>query len=357
MTQTKNTTQLSKGKHLSYEERLSIQHWHREGRSNREIARRLNRAPQTIHNEIKRGTVTQVTQQKQHQKTYRYSKQIYFADSGQRRYEDNRKKCRRPYKWVEYPFMLEKLDEQMNKTNQFAPDIALCNLRKHAQFPKGSLPCTSTLYNWIDQGFLKTKNIDLLLKTRRNTKKKRVRKNKTILGLSIEERPEEVDLRQVFGHWEIDTVVGKKGTCDAVLITLIERKTRFEIILKAESKEARAIDQAILGLREKLGDSFSKIFQSITSDNGVEFSGLTEILSPDVPVYFTHPYSSWERGTNENHNGIIRRFIPKGTELKTVPTSTVRKVQQWMNDLPRKLLGYQTPHEQFVREIKKLGIA
>lgn len=245
----------------------------------------------------------------------------------------------------------------MNKENRYSPDVALYLLRKSEAVPLASIPCTSTLYNWIDQRFLQTKNMDLLLKTRRSPKKKRVRKNKTLLGLSIEKRPTEVDKREVFGHWEIDTVIGTKEADEPVLLTLIERKTRFELILKPTSKQASTINHELEGLKRKLGSSFSQIFRSITSDNGSEFAGLMKCLSPNTPVYFTHPYSSWERGSNENHNGVIRRFIPKGEPIRQFSLSTIRRVQQWMNDLPRKILNYATPHEAFVKELQQLEVS
>ncbi|MGX7015051.1 IS30 family transposase, partial [Vagococcus silagei] len=88
----------------------------------------------------------------------------------------------------------------------------------------------------------------------------------------------------------------------------------------------------------------------------IEFSGLTRLLKNQLLVYFTHPYSSWERGTNENHNRMIRRFIPKGTKISTVSESNMRHVQQWMNSLPRKIMGYATPYESFINEISKLKL-
>lgn len=92
---------------------------------------------------------------------------------------------------------------------------------------------------------------------------------------------------------------------------------------------------------------FKSLFQSITSDNGSKFAGLTEAIEGISEVYFTHPYSSWERGTNENHNGMIRRFIPKGLSVISVTTKSTKRIASWMNDLPRKKLDYRTPTEVF----------
>lgn len=107
---------------------------------------------------------------------------------------------------------------------------------RHQIAPCKAIPCVRTLYNWIDLGFLTTINLDLLLKIRRKTKAVRMRKNRRLLGQSIENRPKEIDTRQEFGHLEIDTIVGTRNGKEAVLVTLVERKTWYELILKADGK-------------------------------------------------------------------------------------------------------------------------
>lgn len=171
---------------------------------------------------------------------------------------------------------------------------------------------------------METQNIDLCLKTRRSTKASRNRKNKTILGELIEKRPEIVDKRERFGDWEIDTVNGLRCGKDEALLTLTERKNRYEMILKIDGKTSDSVNRSLTTLQEAAVKNFSQLFKTITSDNSVEFSGLTELLQGITDVYFTHPYSSWERGTNENHNGIIRRFIPKGTRIAEVSLRTIQ---------------------------------
>ncbi|WP_332248526.1 IS30 family transposase, partial [Brochothrix campestris] len=151
----------------------------------------------------------------------------------------------------------------------------------------------------------------------------------------------------------MDTVVGLKNKADAVLLTLTERKTRFEFILKVEGKQASFVNKALLQLKKQCGSYFGAIFKTITADNGKEFSGINELLKDTLAIYFTHPYSSWERGTNENHDGIIRRFIPKGRSVSDVSDQLVQRIQTWMNNLPRRILGFQTPKELFLEEIYK----
>jgi len=354
MVQEQNITKSTKGKHLTYNERCEIEKYKNIYKlSNRKIAKKLERAPQTIHKEIKDGTVRQKKVQKQNEKVYEYYYEIYSADAGQAAYENARKKSRRTPLWVRCSAFIDYADEKvLNKES--SPDAIIGHAKKNNLFPNEKIPCTTTLYNWIDKGYMKSINLDLLLKTKRSNKSQKNRKNKRILGDSIENRPSIVDSREEFGHWEIDTVVGNK-TKDQTLLTLTERKTRYEIIIKIDSKAKEPVNEAISKLKSTAGDKFPLIFKSITSDNGTEFSGISELLKNIINVYFAHPYSSWERGTNEKHNGMIRRFIPKGTRISEVSSSVIYRVQDWMNNLPRKILGYMTPQEALFEELCALG--
>ncbi|OYQ67487.1 IS30 family transposase, partial [Aerococcus sp. 1KP-2016] len=140
---------------------------------------------------------------------------------------------------------------------------------------------------------------------------------------------------------------------DAVLLTLAERQTRFEVILKLNGKDTESVDQAVQQLRERAGATFDQLFKTVTSDNGSEFSGLHDALKDVADVYFSHPYASWERGTSENQHKLIRRFIPKGSPISDVSENQILRIQRWMNDYPRKILGYATPHDTFVRAFKQ----
>ncbi|MCB5955546.1 IS30 family transposase [Enterococcus sp. CWB-B31] len=357
MTQTENTTESRKGKHLNYQERLKIEAWKQLDKplSNREIARKLGRVPQTIHTEIKDGYVRQIRRQVQNGKTYEYESFCYSASAGQAAYEKARENSRKQAKWVNAPDFMAYADHQMEKEKQ-SPDIVVGRAKKLGLFSHEDIPCTTTLYNYIDLCLMKTRNIDLHLKLRRNRKTPRNRKNKTILGELIEKRPDIVTTRERFGDWEIDTVNGLRVKDDQALLTLTERKTRYEVIIKIDGKASNPVNQAVQTLKEAAGKHFDLLFKTITSDNGTEFSGLSNLLKDITDVYFTHPYSSWERGTNENHNGMIRRFIPKGTRMSDVSLATVRRVQDWMNNLPRRILGYATPRECLLEEMAQLSL-
>ncbi len=165
---------------------------------------------------------------------------------------------------------------------------------------------------------------------------------KKVLGDSIEVRPESINSREEIGHWEIDSVIGV-------------RATRMEIIVKTPGKKSIYVQEAFMNLRQKYGESFNKVFKSITCDNGSEFSFDEDFKAKlGVNFYYAHPYSSYERGTNENHNGIIRRFIPKGKSIDDIPKESVERICNWMNTLPRKILNYNTPQELFSKYMLSL---
>lgn len=191
------------------------------------------------------------------------------------------------------------------------------------------LPSTKTLYNWIDEGKLSIINMDLAMKLRRSIKTTKSRKHKKVLGISIEERPESIEARDEFGHWEIDTVLGHKSNDDA-LLTLVERKTRHKIIERIPSKTAPAVTDALQNIVEE----YQNVFKSITADNGSEFSELSDQGKElGIDVYFSHPYASWERETNERHNGLIRRFIKKGQPIHSYTDKCIKEVETWMSTL------------------------
>ena len=275
----------------------------------------------------------------------------YFAETGQLVYESNRAACRKPYKLDQAAEFVQYLEKAI-KEDKLSPDAVCGRAKLEGIFPV--TVCTKTVYNYIDLGLIAVKNIDLSLKLRRNTHQHHCRKNRRLLGNSIEQRPVSVDDRQEFGHWEIDTVVGKRSTGE-VLLTIDERMTRKRHIFKIASKTKEAVGAALEVLKTNYGDMFHRVFKTITSDNGSEFGGLTEAL-PGIGVYFAHPYSSGERGTNEKQNSIVRRFIPKGKDMGDVSPCTVQKAEDFINDLPRKMFGYRTPKELFDEQLALLSV-
>lgn len=356
MTHSNDNTLARKGKHLSYSERSQIAILKTENYSNRQVAKALGRVPQTINNEIKRGTITQLKRQKQNGKIYDYYTTIYDPDAGQAAYDRHRLNSACRPKWADTDAFIEWADDKILE-EKWSPDVVVGFARTQDLFDPSIIPCTTTLYGWIDKGIMKTKNMDLLEKLSRKPKDSsyRSRINKRVLGKSIEQRPAEIDDRQTFGHWEIDTVVGNKVKTYSVLLTLVERQTRFEIILKIKGKDKESVNQAISQLQRRAGDTFSTVFKTITSDNGSEFAGLHDAPKETLDVYFSHPYASWERGTSENQHKFIRRYIPKGKAISQYSETQCLRIQQWMNDYPRKILGYQTPHDCFANALRSLS--
>ena len=189
-------------------------------------------------------------------------------------------------------------------------------------------------------------------KLKRNTKIHRIRKNKKKLGLSIEQRPQEVNKRDVFGHWECDLVLGHKTKDDEVLLTLSERMSREFLIIKIPDKTAASVMNAFKNLRKQYSEHWNDIFKTITTDNGSEFADLSQLedISKSL-IYYAHPYTSCDKGTVERHNGLIRRFIPKGDYIHNYSLQQIINIETWCNSLPRKILAYHTPDEIFEREL------
>ncbi|MEK1353795.1 IS30 family transposase, partial [Limosilactobacillus fermentum] len=166
------------------------------------------------------------------------------------------------------------------------------------------------------------------------------RTNKTKLGTSIDERPIEVQDRRQGGHWEGDLVKGKRVDSEPALLVLTERTSRFEIIIKLANYKASTCK---VGLQSIIDDYGAEYFTTITFDNGSEFAQLDSVEGTDV--YFAHPYSPWERGTNENQNGLLREFIPKGRSLHHYDIIDIQSFQDALNSRPRRILGYRSAAE------------
>lgn len=349
MEYTNYTTDSRKHKHLNIQERTIIEIRIKDGCSAYKIAKELHRPINTILNEIRRGTVLQIKNKRKIE--------LYLADAGQAIYENHRTNCgRKNLRLICNEFITYACDKM--RKDKWSIDACVGRSLESGQFKRSEVICTKTFYNYIDQGLTCIKNIDLPLKLRRNTKKQRVRANKKKLGKSIEERPASIDSREEFGHWEIDTVIGEKSGKDNVLLTIAERKTRQFIIRKIDAKSANAVMAELNKIREECGERFSTVFKTITGDNGSEFADLSTLESiTDTNIYFTHPYSSFEKGTNERHNGLIRRFLPKGTRMADCSIDTIAFIEDWCNTLPRKILGYRTPEELFEAELDRIYAA
>lgn len=348
MRRTEGINQTRKDKHLNWEERIQIETLQREGLSTAQVGMRLGRPARTIHREIRRGWVLH--------RTGKYTVQErYSADRGQTVYE------RRMSNRVEARSVDERLAEYLRVrivNHKESPEAVASRMRKDLL---EYAVCAKTIYNLIDRGLIPGVSNESLWekRKRRKTRKTLCRRRKHAIPLeySIESRPQHFELRQEAGHWEIDLVVGGKGKGSAALLTLIERKTRKLIIRKLKNKTQAAVIRAINGIERQMGsEAFRTVFKSITADNGSEFLDYEALECSIVSglrtqIYYAHPYSSWERGSNENANRIIRRFIPKGCCISKYTRKQIQAIEDWINNYPRKILDFKTAEERFVQEL------
>lgn len=336
---------------LKYEDRLLFEKLLRMNLSKGEIAKRLNCHRNTITNEWKRGVYIHLNSE--FIEEYRYS-----AELAEKHYQDNLKmrgtqlKIANDYDYAEY------LESKMVEDG-YSPAAVLGELTatgKESGF--NTKICVTTLYSYIDKGvFLQLTNKDLPVKGKRKRKYRKIRiQKKASAGKSITERPEEVEERGEFGHWEMDTVVGKQGVSKHSLLVLTERKTRKELLFKLPSHTAAEVVKKVDLLEEIWKDDFPKVFKSITVDNGTEFAYNEEIErsiygGKRTDLYYCHAYSSWERGSNENQNKLVRRKIPKGSNFDDKTSEEISDIEVWINTYPRKIFGWHTAEEMYQKEL------
>lgn len=333
------TPDRERGQHLKFEDRCSIKIYHKQGFSLRKIADAVDCAASTVLNELRRGTGKR--------NGSRGRDPEYSAKRGQKNYEINRSRCHKGHK-VNPDSEFIKWVAQQVVNHKWSFDACVGYARKHELFPAEEIVCTKTLYNELWAGNLPVTLFDVPEALGRSHRKHRPRRNKRILGKSIEERPLIADTRQECGHWEIDTVIGRKSGRESVVLTLVEKSTDYYIALKIPGKDADSVITAMEVLKEEYGeDNFSEIFKTITADNGSEFDRLSEIEAWGVEIYFAHPYSSWERAQNERHNRLLRRYIPKWSSIEKYSAEQILWFADEINDLPRRHLGYATPSELF----------
>lgn len=340
--------------HINFEERKIIERLLKQNTPKKQIARLLNRNISTIRREIKKGSVEQRKKIKTNSKRidiplYK-TDFVYYAETAQRVYKKNRDNCGAKRKLCSCSELVTFVEESF-RTKHWSLDASNGYAQEHNLFNEKIT--TRTLYNWIDLGLLNIKNIDLPLKLRRKTHNKIVRQHKRLYGMSIDDRPVEINERIEFGHWEGDGIVGKnkKGH----LITLVERKTGMGFLFNVKDRKATRIVEVLDHLEQQFGTLFSNVFKTITFDNGIEFADCLQMQKRNrTKIYYAHPYSSWERGTNENWNGIVRRFIPKKSSFDNLSDDKIKRIQNFINNLPRRRFNYKCPEDLFVIELQKI---
>ena len=300
-------------KHFNIETRSCIAYSLKNMKSIREISKILNCSHSSISREIKRNS----------------KNGIYNPAIAEKLSKERSKNCGSKGK------LTLELKEEISKRlkKHHSPEQISGRLIKEKYISKLSF---KSIYNWISKGLIP--EINKLNLRRKGKRSKESETRGKIGGTNISERPLKVELRKELGNWEGDTILG-----EGRILTLVERVSRFTYIFKLEGKVSESVKEKIKKLRKMLP---KKLLKSITFDNGKEFSKHRGInLETLIEIYFANPGNPHERGTNENTNGLLREYFPKGRNLKKVDNTELSEVLLELNTRPRKCLNYNTPLE------------
>ena len=347
-------------KHLNIKERVMIETIMKEqlevyGKVNiTSIARKLNRSKSTISREIRRNRTIVLKEVFNKDSIFKNKKAITFeyesTEDNEKALKKQKEKGTSRIKLLYNKKLIKEVNRLLKEEGKF-PDIVAYKIRENNAF--SVKVSTNTIYDGIRKGYL-----EITTKDRKRMKDKsrrcRVERNKIPENKkdhSIELRPDYINNRKEFGHFEMDLVLGKQGKDKECLLTLTERKTRFEIVIKLNNKSSSEVIRAIKSIKDNLKGYSSEIFKSITTDNGREFSHYEEIEEIlGTMIYFCHPGASYEKGTNERHNGMLREYIPKGSDISKYSAEDLDRIVSKLNDLERKKLNYYTPYMKILEE-------
>jgi len=324
-------------------------------KSNAEIADELGRHRTTISREIKKGEVELLNSD------YTTRKE-YVAKKAQEIY-DNNATAKGPKIKIAKDHELADFIEEKIKEKKWSPEVIAEKINEKDEFEINIH--WKTIYNYIDKGILLVDRDDLTYGEYKNKKSKNKKKRekestkKRKEGRRISDRPEEADERSELGHWEMDLLEGVKGEDEPFLLVLTERFSRKEIIEKIPNKTQESVIKGLDRIERRKGvKEFRKEFKTITTDNGTEFhdyegveTSYTGSSIPRTEHYYADAYCSWQRGSNENLNKMIRRFIPKGTSIKEYTQKAIKKIQEWMNNYPRKMFNFKTARKVFQEKL------
>lgn len=327
---------MSHYKHLTIEERENLYLKKNLGASIRSIAKELGRSPSTISRELKRNEPTH---------------RPYSPSAAQRRYEKNKKHCGR--KAILANEAHRDLIRDLIGKREWSPEQIENRLALEGNALQISF---ATIYRALYNGLLDGKSLWHVRKCDRycfhlrrkgSPRKKNGKKNQqgTVHPVyTIAQRPAPANERSELGHWESDTVAGKRG--GAHLLTQVDRKARYLLAVKVSNDTSETVSKAMIQMLQSLP---KEKVRSITPDRGHEFSGHAQVTSAvhQVPFYFADPHSPWQRGTNENTNGLLRQYYPKYTSLDPVSQDELAAVVEKLNLRPRKCLGWRSPYEVF----------
>ena len=324
-------------RHIDAVERYVIMGWYNEGHSLRAIARRLCRSASSISREIRRN----------------------LGDDGYNAFVANRHARnrliipRKPQKLQQSARLRHYVQRKLDML--WSPQQICGRIRKDFPSDKEMRISHETIYAYIyamPKGLLRK---ELIAKLRRKYpqrgRKSRATKERGRIAdmISIHDRPQDIEGRQIFGHWEGDLIIGKNHA--SAVGTLVERKSRYLLLTHLEDKTAT---QTRLSFIRELDKIPSALRASLTYDQGKEMAQHKDLASElQMDVYFCDPHAPWQRGTNENTNGLIRQFLPKGSDLSDVAQDELDHIAKLINGRPRKVLDFKTPQEVYFEELKK----
>lgn len=319
---------------LQFTEREEISRQIAIGSSIRQIAKLINRAPSTISREIKRSEVVKLI----------YYRAIY----AQQRHRRVLCQIHHSRKLDKSPILRQTVFYYLSK--KWSPQQIAKRLK--VLYPDDMIMQVSheTIYSYLyvlPRGALKKEILSCLRRNhqnRRRHKKAGSQYSGAIQNyLSIEERPQEVADRIIPGHWEGDLMIGRRNA--SAIGTLVERTTRMTFIVKLNNQDAITVRKAF---SKEFCQLPSGLRKTLTYDQGREMAQHKLFTKEtEIAVYFAHPHAPWERGTNENTNGLLRQYFPKGTDFSKISLTRIKEVQDELNDRPRKTLNWLTPHEKF----------
>ena len=364
--------QEQKFKHLTPEDRISIEILHTAGFNNAFIGAFVGKDRSSIKREIDKNAI-EIWDINSTKSPYKEKKQInikyYSSEKAQKNAEENKLKNRKKCKLDRYPNLKWAVVALLKEKNiDYSPDV-IANLSKEGKIKDAETSIgTNAIYRAVKarkygltindlphgRGYFKKQNNNPHTQTKEINERKK--------EISIEVMPEEIKNKETDTHFEGDSVVGVKKGTHQTLITLVNTASQFLLIRRSENKTGQATVNVLDKLEEEI-PQLSEIMESLLLDNGIEFSKIEEMMrsSKDkekkrFQIYFTHPYASYERGCNENKNRLIRRYFKKGKQVEDLSDEDILNIARKINNMPRKALGYRTPLEVFENNLKKKGI-
>lgn len=358
-----------KYKQLSKKERTTIEILYTAGFCENFIARFLNRERSTINRELSKNVI-EYWDMNSIKSPYKSKEQenikYYSSEQAQKKYEERRKKCKKKKILEKSPRLLSCIKELLrDKKVDYSPEI-ISNFSKQGKLREAeTCVCANTIYSAIYQGIGGLSISDMPHKMRYYKRSKNVHTLTKPVSekkgeYSIEKMPK--GARESETYFEGDSVIGVKAGTHNTLITLVNKASQFTFIRRSENKTAKATVAVLDEIEEEIPE-LKKIIEIVLFDNGIEFSKIEEMMKSvkdrrrkRFKIYFAHPYASYERGSNENKNRLIRRSFKKGKLVETLTDEDILNIERKINNMPRKALGYRTPLEIFEDSLKKRNI-